>query len=556
MITSTALQNYSKHLVNLLARKSSVELGEDELLSASGVVLKLLEVEEGGETQVALSDFELSPNLLKVLGTPPLKIEDDCIYTQRTYASLQGVRQWFSQKVKTNLTSPSQNANSALLFVPPELGSNTLKLGVEDQLPAVRKAADYPFSVITGGPGTGKTTIISACLAELLLRNPQLTPEQIVLCAPTGKAAHRLKEGIDSFIERHLGDALPELKARMQRIPKAKTLHRLLGASQTRPLPLDGNISKISQKVIVLDESSMVGAELMCALMKSLAEDARLVLVGDADQLPSVECGSVFREMVGELEKNNSPNIQRLVHSRRSVKEIIEEASKALSSGTEAEFDWRPLGRNEALTSQPVRFISGLEGTSAKVPYAEWMQTALNKIFSQFARDQNALASDDGLTKFKIIAPRREGPTGVVEINRRMHELARAQWKTKRSGYLVGEPMMVMENIHHLGLFNGDVGIVVAAPSDSVFPDTERGELHILFKRGVEEFSVPLTQLTGRVELAWASTCHKAQGSEYTHVFVFLPDEGHGQIKSVTNNWLYTAITRAKATVTVFRAQK
>jgi exodeoxyribonuclease V alpha subunit len=556
MITATASQNYSMHLVNLLARKCSVRLDDDELAGAAGVVLKLLEAEESGETHIRLDELELNPGMLRVLGTHPLVIENNCIFSARTHAALAGVWQWFNAKLQENKAIPNGGPDDGLRFVPPDLENVTLRLGSEDQLPAVLKAARFPFSVITGGPGTGKTTIIAACLAELLLRNTDLAPGQIALCAPTGKAAHRLKEGLDLFVGKHLGSALPGLKNRMQEIPKAKTLHKLLGASQTRALPLEGSISKIPAKVVVLDECSMVGAELMCALMKSLSEDARLVLVGDADQLPAVECGSVFRDMVAELEKVNSANIQRLLHSRRSVREIVEEAGKALRNGADADFEWRPLARGEALAERPVRFVDGVEGIGAKAKHDEWMQTVLSRIFSRFANEHNSLAGEGGLSAFKIIAPRREGTTGIVEINRQMHELARTHWKIRRSGFLVGEPVMVMENIHHLDLFNGDVGIVVPRPSDVVFPDLERCERYVLFKRSGEDFTVPLDQLTGRVELAWASTCHKAQGSEYQHVFVFLPDESQSMMKSVTNNWFYTAMTRAKATVTVFRMQK
>ena len=558
MIVFSAGQTYAKHLIGLLSRQAGIELNENQFDSAAQLIMMLLEKEAAGETSLPLEQSELDLVVKSVLSLAPLSIQKDeqqkeHLYTERTWTALQGVEQWFERASKlTNAHAPDAQ-NEQMKFMP-SLGTDAvLTLGTDDQIPALMKVVRNQFTVITGGPGTGKTTIIAACLAELFLRNPDLSPEHVVLTAPTGKAAHRLKQGLNDFNAAYLASDQSELQNQMRAVPDALTLHRLLGASKSKALPLTGAFNKLPQRVVVVDECSMVGAELMCTLMQSLADGTRLILVGDADQLPSVDCGSVFRDIVKKLSDRKSPLLQKLIHSRRSVKEIIQESHKALEAGLEAQFNWSPFTREETPAHAPVRFITGMEGMSADAKYSDWLQQLLGRLLRHFADAPEWATGGRDIGRFKIIAPRREGTAGVNDINQRMHELAKKHWGVRGSQFLVGEPVMISENIHALGLNNGDVGIISEMARSKRTTSDEVARLQATFLRGATAVSYPLEQLTGRFERAWASTCHKAQGSEYDAVFIVLPE---GNCDLVTNQWLYTAMTRAKTRLTIIRSHR
>jgi len=558
MSAFSAGQTYAKHLVGVLSRQIGVDLNVDQFDSAAQLIMMLLEKEAAGETSLSLEQQVLDADVRKVLSRAPLLIQKDAdqiehLYTERTWTALQGVQQWFERACKDAISNAADAQSEQMRFKPSQVNGTTLTLGADDQIPAVLKAARNQFTVITGGPGTGKTTIIAACLAEIFLRNPELSPEHVVLTAPTGKAAHRLKQGLNDFNAAYLGSDLPDLQKRMCAVPDALTLHRLIGASKSKALPLTGTFNKLPQRVVVVDECSMVGAELMCTLMQSLADGTRLILVGDADQLPSVDCGSVFRDIVKKLNEQKSPLLQRLVHSRRSVKEIIHEAHKALEVGLSASFSWSHVTRGETPAHAPVRFINGIEGMAPNAKYTDWLQQLLGQLFKHFAGSSDWAAGGAAIGRFKIIAPRREGPAGVNDINQRLHELAKKHWGVGRSQFLVGEPVMISENIHALGLNNGDVGIISEMTSSKRSNSDKMSSLQATFLRGPKSVTYPLEQLTGRFERAWASTCHKAQGSEYDAVFIVLPE---GNCDLVTNQWLYTAMTRAKTRLTVIRSHR
>jgi exodeoxyribonuclease V alpha subunit len=200
-----------------------------------------------------------------------------------------------------------------------------------------------------------------------------------------------------------------------------------------------------------------------------------------------------------------------------------------------------------------VRFITGMEGMSADAKYSDWLQQLLGRLLRHFADAPEWATGGRDIGRFKIIAPRREGTAGVNDINQRMHELAKKHWGVGNSQFLVGEPVMISENIHALGLNNGDVGIISEMARSKRTTSDEVARLQATFLRGATAVSYPLEQLTGRFERAWASTCHKAQGSEYDAVFIVLPE---GNCDLVTNQWLYTAMTRAKTRLTIIRSHR
>jgi exodeoxyribonuclease V alpha subunit len=415
-----------------------------------------------------------------------------------------------------------------------------------EQRAAVELALERPLALITGGPGTGKTAILSALL-RALLHQPGVAPGDVALAAPTGKAAQRMGQA--------LGRALGEGEGS----PGPQTLHRLLAWHPARESFRHDEENPLPARVVVVDEASMVGQELMEALLRALAPGARLILLGDADQLPSVEGGSVFKDLVETL----GDHARRLETSYRMRAEDPE--GRAILSLA------RALQAGDPLAGLPVR-----EGAEQWLGSgAEWLegdpQPFLARWFRErilglaefpalanrvYAHRDGAWAPGDGEAlaalfrhwdRLRILCPLKEAPglRGAEGVNallhRWMHPVSGAGLRSETPFY-AGEPLLMTANDYRRGVFNGDQGICLKVDlggelrQAAVFPGAG----------GFRAF--PLEGLRTRLELAYALTVHKAQGSEYDHVAILLPRPDH---PALTRELLYTALTRARRSATL-----
>lgn len=334
-----------------------------------------------------------------------------------------------------------------------------------DQRDAVSRAAASKTACITGGPGSGKTTVLGALMRGLLAGG--VLADRVALAAPTGKAASRMTS------------AVPEARP-------ARTLHRLLGWNPRR-----GAFSEdmLDVDAVLVDEASMLSVDLMAALLRALPEDARLTLIGDPDQLPSVAAGAPFRDLV----EARPEIVSRLTGQRRQSMEL-QRVAAATHAGT---LRWAGGTRDE----DAVRFIE-IEGA----PPAELLLDWLTQHPSQ-----------------PILTVTKEGPCGARGINARFEALRR---RRIIDGPLEGRPMMVVKNDPARGLFNGDMGVVA-----------RDGALEVNGARW------PMGSVAGIIDPADAMTVHKSQGSEFEAVMLLLPPRPHPLI---TRSLLYTAITRAR----------
>ena len=420
------------------------------------------------------------------------------------------------------------------------------------------------FCVITGGPGTGKTYTVVKILAILAEQGPS----RVLLAAPTGKAAARMAESI--------AEAKSNLDCReevINAIPTdAYTLHRMLKPIPGSPYFQHHSDNLLPVDILVVDEASMVDLALMSKLVQAVPEEARLILIGDKDQLASVAAGSVLGDIC------NRENLNRYSKGfRREIETIIDDPLNCqdVSDGKQT-----PLQDSIVILEQSHRFSSksGINSFSRAVnlgdadrAMATLKEDAVRSIFWQpvYSPDElyRFLAKpilDGYRIDYKTVDPKerigrihrerilcalKKGPFGADSINRFAEtELRKAGIIfTGSSDWYHGRPVLITENDYLLSLYNGDIGIAL--------PDMASGSetLFVYFQdpsgglRAIPPFRLPAH------ETVYAMTVHKSQGSEFDHVSLVLPDQ---TAPLLTRELLYTAVTRARKTVTIYGSEQ
>ena len=374
------------------------------------------------------------------------------------------------------------------------------------QRDAAETAVRRRFAVIAGGPGTGKTTTVARTLALILEQGDPL----VALAAPTGKAAARLTEAVHDEAEKL--DVDEHVRTRLLGL-EASTLHRLLGwrpDSRSRFRHDRGN--RLPHDVVVVDEASMVPLSRMARLAEAVRADARLILVGDPDQLASIEAGAVLGDIVGAAQDS----VVELEHVYRFGERI----------GRVADAIRRSDGDGTMAALAGVTWIA--DTADALEPLRAQAVTAARRV-TNAAQGGDAAGAIQALGAFRLLCAHRRGPYGVS----RWTALIEAWLGQEATGWYVGRPLLVTENDYGLNLFNGDTGVVIAAGD---------GQVSAAFERGgrIVEFSP--TRLAA-VDTVYAMTVHKSQGSQFGTAAVVLP-EPNSQI--LTRELLYTAVTRAR----------
>ena len=398
--------------------------------------------------------------------------------------------------------------------------------GFEEQREAAELALSQPVTVLTGGPGTGKTTTVARLLA-LLAEQAELagaSRPRIALAAPTGKAAARLQEAVQHEVAKlDSGD-----RARLGQL-QAMTLHRLLGSrpdTSSRFRHDRGN--RLPLDVIVVDVTSMVSLTLMARLLEAVRPDARLVLVGDADQLASVEAGAVLADLVDGLSARADVQVAALRTSHRFGESIGFLADAIRVGDADRVVELLRSG------DEHIEFIEDDDATdrlrSILVPHALRLRQA-----AVLGAADEALAT---LDEHRLLCAHREGPFGVGHWNRQVEK-----WLSEETGqppwwdWYAGRPLLVTANDYGLRVYNGDTGVVVAGP--------EGLRAVIAGASGPLDFA---TSRLGDVETMHAMTIHKSQGSQADSVTVLMPSEDS---RLLTRELFYTAVTRAKGKVGV-----
>jgi exodeoxyribonuclease V alpha subunit len=434
-------------------------------------------------------------------GVPPaLRVDGDLLYLDRYWREEQQV----CDDVLRMVSSRPRQAS-------PDI-DRLFPAGFEEQRAAAEVALSQGLTVLTGGPGTGKTTTVARLLA-LLAGGTRL---RIALAAPTGKAAARLQDAVQLEVKK-LETADREVLSGLQ----ATTLHRLLGRRPDTSARFRHNRSnRLPHDVIVVDETSMVSLTMMARLLEAVRPDAKLLLVGDPDQLASVEAGAVLADLVDGL---SDPKIAALKTSHR-FGESIGKLASAIRMGD----------ANQVI-----------EVLRAGGDHIEWIETTepsgslRTVLLPQALRLREAAVLGDAeealrtLDEHRLLCAHRRGPFGVRYWNRQVERwLVESTGEPIWSSWYAGRPMLVTANDYGLGLYNGDTGVTLVRD----------GVLRAAIA-GTHQLELATSRLSD-VDTMHAMTIHKSQGSQAEEVTVLLPQDDS---RLLSRELLYTGVTRAKS---------
>ncbi|WP_031430097.1 exodeoxyribonuclease V subunit alpha [Methylomicrobium agile] len=460
------------------------------------------------------------------------------------------------------------------------------------------------FAIITGGPGTGKTTTLTKLLALLIqlmeIEAPDARKPIIHLAAPTGKASARVSESIAKALERLDIDA--DIK---ERIPKkAGTLHRLLGSRPDSRRFKHNRLHRLAADIVIVDEASMIDLEMMASLLDALPDNAQLILLGDKDQLASVEAGSVMGDLCGGAENAAYDDHARTWIERYSGEKLPHSASlgnpfnqqtvmlrhshrfgehsgigqlahavnagdsaqaQAILKNTDVYSDLLPAPAGDylrlrarpepdaadALLKKLVAVNAGFDTDGKPNPgqgYGHYLDATRNRpandAASYDAWAERVLAAFDA---FQVLCALRRGRWGLEEMNRRIEA-----WLFPKQApglWYEGRPVMITRNDYNLGLMNGDIGIALY--------HQPTGKLRVAFPADDPLSAARIRWLSPLrlpdAETAFAITVHKSQGSEFNHVVLALPET---QSPVLTRELIYTGITRAKENFTLLESRE
>ena len=484
----------------------------------------------------------------------PLVQVGDHIYSERHLRMEQRLVTRVLDRVAPRPTFAEANITSAVADVasrPPVAPHGEVMTPNEEQLEAVRRVATRSLALLSGGPGTGKTYTAASMLRVLVRLG--LSPDEIALTAPTGKAAQRMREAIMLTLGA-VEDPAEADRALAAALPEPRTLHRLLGYSPRADRFRHHGKHPIPERVVLVDEASMADLRLAERLFAAVRPDARLVLIGDADQLPSVAAGAVFRDLVDVTGGVRLTESYRMRPGDPAGREILS-AAQALRGGQAPEIILTdqvpgPLGvRRLAVdwsSEAPGRraLASVLDAWYAQVVTGEardhLQATPLPPDLADPEAQQALGAVFAELGEARILCVTRRGPAGVHAVNRALHQHVAGDRGTPFSS---GEPVLVTENDYELSLFNGDQGVV------AWIGEQRTADLHVVFPRPNGRYEAfPLAAVKPRLDHAYALTVHKAQGSEYRRIAVVLPPE---DVPLLSRELVYTALTRASKAVLV-----
>lgn len=431
------------------------------------------------------------------------------------------------------------------------------------------------LGIITGGPGTGKTYTVARLLA-LLFASAGARQEglRIALAAPTGKAAARLKQSIDQALDQlddKVGKDLP-LRELANRMGAARTLHSLLGARPDSRAFRHHAGNQLDVDVLIVDEASMIHLEMMASLLAALPATATLILLGDKDQLASVEAGAVLGDLCHDAQAGHYSD-DTIAYVQAASGELIPRdyaaaagRAAAVSQQTvmlrESRRFGGPIGAlalavNAGDAAGAVEVLRSESGADAPVTWIDPAQPAdvLRLALAGYGPTMERIKAGPGdmpyhdwvlivlqmFESFRLLCAVRDGEWGVAGLNESIEQRLQQAQLIRRSGeWYVGRPVMITRNDYGTGVFNGDIGLTLPDPARA-------GALRVYFAEGTVVRSVLATRLRN-VETAYAMTVHKSQGSEFSHTVLALPRDGGGLL---ARELIYTGITRARTRFTL-----
>jgi exodeoxyribonuclease V alpha subunit len=482
-------------------------------------------------------------------GLQPLRLLDtaagELLYLDRYYRDEQTIRAILTER-ESSLPAVDPGAIAAALDRLFTHAGQPSAAPDRQRIAAALVATEWT-AILTGGPGTGKTHTVARILALLhRVHGPGL---RVALCAPTGKAAATLSDAV----------AAQAANLGLPAVPVASTLHRLLGARRGSSSYVFNARNRLPYDVVVVDESSMVSLTLMARLLEALRPQTRLVLVGDPDQLTSVEAGAVLADLVSRQHSRASDSAlpatvpADLTADTDGEEPALNEQERAgLARGVVRLQRGRRFDTTIARLASAVRTgdvtttlavladggdVTLLAPTDIAEVQAAVVSAGTDLVSAAQAGDTSAALA--ALLRHRLLCAHREGPFGRARWAQRARDWTAAALgrNLDPGGFYAGQPLLVTANDYDLGVFNGEIGVVVA-----------RGEgLMAVIEQGAAPLLVDPWALA-EVQTAYAMTIHRSQGSQYHSVSIVLPD---AQSPLLTRELLYTAITRARRQVQI-----
>jgi len=536
-------------------------------LSEGHICLPLLEISDEEKDKVnevyktilpAIEDLKTEPLIQSLEEKKPFIIHNEKMYFQRYYAYetiiLEKIEEFISteKEVYDERVNLLKGQKSFIEKISKKSEDATRK--TDWQMIAVINSVLNNFSIITGGPGTGKTTTVAKILSILLNADPKL---KVSLAAPTGKAAARMAESLKNAGS---GDEL--LKDKLSTLIPT-TIHRLLKTKRGSHYFKHNNENPLNFDVMVIDESSMIDTALFAKLLDAISPKTRLILLGDKDQLASVEAGSLFGDLCNALSKTNQFSKERI----QLMNSLMPETALKLSEENSDDQNQHPLFQHVIELKQSHRFKDeeGIGKFSKAIieNNAEVLQSFFEDNFdkqvqvdvkndedlfnefiggySDFIEESDIVSALKKLNQLRVLSAVKEGDLGLYNVNRKIENYLQQKRLIRISGeFYENRPVMVTGNNYELELFNGDVGII---------RKNESGVAMAWFENGDGTLKSVLPTFISKLETVFAMTIHKSQGSEFNKVMVMLPD--NEDIAILTRELLYTAVTRAKEKVIV-----
>jgi exodeoxyribonuclease V alpha subunit len=506
---------------------------------------------DGAELGAMLASSALVGTGEKDTPTAPLVLSEERLYLARFFQHERAVEQHLSQLAEPNSAAPDAVDAPACL-------SRWFSLPSQSAV-AAATLAERRLVVLTGGPGTGKTTTIARVLAffaDLCRRGNRPAP-RVLLLAPTGKAAARMGEAVAA-----LSAELSAIDSVAAALPtEARTVHRALGPTASPGRFVHGRDRPLLSDLVVVDEASMVDIALMRRLLDALSPEARLVLVGDEHQLSSVEAGAVLADVCAGASYQGWSSAHRAALERRFGCTLPGAAQRPRTRLSDCvvhlvhSFRFSPdrgVGRLAratlegdadaalAVLGDPAHPEATLQRDGITTPSFEAMILAGFAGFCAAGSPQARLAA---LGRFRVLCAHRRGPRGVEALNRRIEALLEARGLLppgagRTQSYYAGRPLLITRNDSATRLFNGDMGVVVNGPSG----------VGVAFATDSGLRMIPTARLPAH-ESVFAMSIHKSQGSEVHSALVVLPD---ADSPLCTRELLYTAVTRVKSDVVLF----
>ncbi|MGP1930208.1 MAG: exodeoxyribonuclease V subunit alpha [Arsenophonus sp. ET-DL12-MAG3] len=483
----------------------------------------------------------------------PLVLSGNKLYFQRMWSNEKLVANFFSRHLLENVDEQHLAAILSSFFSP----SNTQ----DWQKIAIAIAVTSQISVISGGPGTGKTMIVTYLLIILI----KLSKKKLIiqLAAPTGKAASRLTESLNnSLIKLNLSiieqTFMPE---------QAQTIHRLLGAQQDNQFLYHNKDNPLLLDILIIDEASMIDLSMMAKLVEAIPSHARVIFLGDKDQLSSVEAGAVLGDLCRfsecgysyeravQLNKITGCDLSNFISNDGvKVKDRICLLRKSYRFNSKSKIGQFSTAINKSNIKQIEKLLAQKETNISF--HSILLSKNYNKLLYDSAgyyhfyldmikKSQNYKEILITFNRFRLLTALRKGPYGVVGLNDKLEQILYSQGYIRSPVFNLkknyeGQPIMITKNNHSLGLFNGDIGIILMDDQQSL-------KAHFILPNGKIKKIQP--NHLPQHETAFVMTVHKSQGSEFEHTILVLPPTFSSII---SKELIYTATTRAKKQLTIY----